>query len=179
MRLRSTIFPSTRAATGLPRSDTRDRFARTGAARHRALLVRDNDRDVRTHLGETGSITEDNTAQRIILINTRIIAAMRGVASTPSLEVRGPKARDRNRVVGTGGIEPPTPSVSGKCSPAEQRAFSCRAFREADKQGKALTEIAPLGNRVSQFLLSDKLRARVALWIASESSRFSSSASWP
>src|SRR5262249_41279737 len=27
-------------------------------------------------------------------------------------------------MVGTGGIEPPTPSVSGKCSPAELRAYS-------------------------------------------------------
>ncbi len=26
-------------------------------------------------------------------------------------------------MVGTGGIEPPTPSVSGKCSPTELRAY--------------------------------------------------------
>src|SRR5581483_5475863 len=34
-----------------------------------------------------------------------------------------------NRMVGTGGFEPPTPSVSGKCSPAELRAFCCKVAR--------------------------------------------------
>src|SRR5580698_790683 len=33
-------------------------------------------------------------------------------------------AKDKG-LVGTGGIEPPTPSVSGKCSPAELRACEC------------------------------------------------------
>ena len=31
---------------------------------------------------------------------------------------------DSFEVVGTGGIEPPTPAVSGRCSPTELRAFS-------------------------------------------------------
>jgi hypothetical protein len=59
------------------------------------------------------------------------------------------KATAEEAMVGTGGIEPPTPSASGKCSPAELRAFSSLAFKEFNKQSKALTEIVPLGNRVS------------------------------
>jgi hypothetical protein len=62
------------------------------------------------------------------------------------------KATAKRAMVGTGGIEPPTPSASGKCSPAELRAFSSLAFlafKEFTKQSKALTEIVLLGNRVS------------------------------
>jgi hypothetical protein len=31
-------------------------------------------------------------------------------------------------MVGTGGFEPPTPAVSGRCSPTELRAFSGSGF---------------------------------------------------
>jgi hypothetical protein len=37
-------------------------------------------------------------------------------------------------LVGTGGIEPPTPSASRKCSPAELRACLFRSFNGKIKQ---------------------------------------------
>ena len=51
-------------------------------------------------------------------------------------------------MVGTGGIEPPTPSVSGKCSPAELRAFGYEIWNGKIKQTERLTKfIAPSNGR--------------------------------
>ncbi len=43
---------------------------------------------------------------------------------------------DTEDLVGTGGIEPPTPSASRKCSPAELRAFVFRIFNGEFKRNE-------------------------------------------
>lgn len=50
-------------------------------------------------------------------------------------------------MVGTGGFEPPTPSVSGKCSPAELRAWNRLSLENRSKQQEAVTDIPKSGNR--------------------------------
>ena len=50
-------------------------------------------------------------------------------------------------LVGTGGFEPPTPSVSGKCSPTELRAFGARSCGPKRRKHDPLTDIAEAGNQ--------------------------------
>jgi hypothetical protein len=58
-------------------------------------------------------------------------------------------AKNGGKVVGTGGIEPPTPSVSGKCSPAELRAFGYEYWIiKRNKQPQAVTKIGRGGNGI-------------------------------
>src|ERR1700726_558554 len=63
-------------------------------------------------------------------------------------------AKIRWKVVGTGGIEPPTPSVSGKCSPAELRAFGYEYWIERNKQPKAVTKFLKGGNGLRYWVVS-------------------------
>jgi hypothetical protein len=50
-------------------------------------------------------------------------------------------------MVGTGGFEPPTPSVSGKCSPTELRAWNRLSLENRSKQQQPVTDIPKSGNR--------------------------------
>src|SRR5215469_8115522 len=51
-------------------------------------------------------------------------------------------------MVGTGGFEPPTPSVSGKCSPTELRAWNRLSLENrSSKQQQGVTDISRSGNR--------------------------------
>jgi hypothetical protein len=51
------------------------------------------------------------------------------------------------RMVGTGGFEPPTPSVSGKCSPTELRAWNRSSLENRSKQQQGVTDLSKSGNR--------------------------------
>src|SRR3974390_1712503 len=90
-------------------------------------------------------------------------------------------------LVGTGGFEPPTPSVSGKCSTTELRAFvPDRDLRGGSpaRSPESLTDIPSVGNRAAgratARALSAKLwRRRNRKWIANESPVFFFSASLP
>src|ERR1700680_2619816 len=75
-------------------------------------------------------------------------------------ETHGPIVA-KDELVGTGGIEPPTPSVSGKCSPAELRAFAANPGGLLGPQPRSAnknpTRGQPRAPRATACGLSDKL----------------------
>src|ERR1700683_4416935 len=90
----------------------------------------------------------------------------------------------KDRLVGTGGFEPPTPSVSGKCSTTELRAFVANPGRQHRPRSRSANKYPPRGQPTRArarppvpYLIS--FAATAASWIASESHISFSSASWP
>src|SRR5690348_6938021 len=105
----------------------------------------------------------------------------------------------KDRLVGTGGFEPPTPSVSGKCSTTELRAFVANSGGSSRRNPDPVTNIGWPGNQAlaerprCAHLISSaanggaegadkgsrKISAQNNRWIGSESHISSSSAFWP
>ena len=57
--------------------------------------------------------------------------------------------RPKDSMVGTGGIEPPTPSVSGKCSPAELRASEYGLANRLSKRPLRVNDFLTSGNHLA------------------------------
>src|SRR5208282_423637 len=105
-------------------------FANAGATGDSTALSVDGNADLGVHLEKCRST------------NVRYIKKHRGYTTA----VRVSKDGVVHRVVGTGGIEPPTPSVSGKCSPAELRASGYGLANRLSKRLPRLNEFPRSGN---------------------------------